>query len=99
MAIIFSWTVVLFLIANSVVFSSSAPYDRIYRDEEASQELTDQPRQAAQVISGLVGTAVGSAATPVLGPFGPIIGTVIGTIVGQAISQAATNAFGNMQTK
>lgn len=89
------WTVLCVL--SSGVLVLSAPYHRVSRDSHV--QVDDESRQAAQLVSGLVGTAVGTVTTPLLGPFAPALGTLIGTIVGQAISDATTNALGALQAE
>ena len=59
----------------------------------------DEPRQVAELVSGLVGTAVGTVTSPVLGAFAPLLGGLIGSVVGQAISNATSMALGILQSE
>lgn len=66
-------------------------------DDEADTD--DEPRQVGQLVTGLVGTAVGTVTSPILGAFSPLVGALIGNVVGEAITNATSMALGRLESE
>lgn len=99
------WTSLFVLLATTAAVSS-APYRQVNRQwqhkepEQQDQVVrSDEPRQMGQLLTGLVGSAVGTVATPILGPLAPALGGFIGSVVGQAVSSATTMALSDLQSE
>lgn len=99
------WTVLFVLLVNTVLQTHSAPYhqnqyhnqqDYIIRQQVATP---DEPRQVGQLLTGLVGSAVGAVASPLIGGITPVLGNLIGNAIGEAINSAATMALTNLSAE
>lgn len=99
------WTSLFVLLAVAAV--KGAPYHQVNRQWQQKEPQqhhqvgvgSDEPRQMGQLLTGLVGSAVGTVATPILGPLAPALGGFIGSVVGQAVSSATTMALSDLQSE
>lgn len=88
---------ILFVLTTAITLVLAAPYHPTH--QHRSQLLdNDEPRQVTQLVSGLVGTAVGTIASPVLGGFAPLLGNAIGSAVAEAITGATTMALTDLMS-